>query len=106
MCQITENSETIKCDCKQLCCKMQNESLRLAISGLKSYQHSTPAILKTLDAIHNVLEVYSCLPGTCLLKRVEWVHNNIIGGTGALHPCERTAVNMLISELETFLKNS
>lgn len=106
MCQINEKSaETMECKCKQICCKMQNESLRRAIFGLKDNQDNSYAILTTLEAIYNLLSVYSCLPGTCLLKRVQWVYNNIEGGDGLYHS-ERIKVNMLISELEAFLNNS
>jgi hypothetical protein len=107
MCQINENTaETMECKCKQICCKMQNDSLRCAIDGLRNNQHNSNAILETLRAIYNLLLVYSCLPGTCLLKRVQWVYYNVKGNNEGLYADEKIKVNMLISELEAFLSNS
>lgn len=107
MCQINEKTaETMKCKCKQICCKMQNDSLRCAIDGLRNNQHNRNTILITLRAIYNLLEVYSCLPGTCLLKRVQWVYDNVESGNASLYERERIMINMLISELEAFLSNS
>ena len=85
---------------------MQNASLRCAIASLKNYQYNSNTILRILETIENLLTVYSCLPGTCLLKRVQWVYHNIARGTDPLWNDEKVKVNMLISELETFLGNS
>ncbi len=108
MCQSNEKTaETMECKCKQICCEMQNDGLRCAIDGLRNNQFSsTNTILKILEAIYNLLEVYSCLPGTCLLKRVKWVHDNIREGHGGLYDNEKIKVNMLIAELKAFLSNS
>ena len=107
MCQINEKpTETMECKCKQICCKMQNDSLRCAIDGLRNNQYNSNTILGTLEATYNLLAVYSCLPGTCLLKRVQWVYNNVLSGNEELYQSERIKVNMLISELEAFLSNS
>lgn len=106
MCQINEKpAETIECKCKQICCKMQNDSLRCAIDGLRN-NHGSDTILRILESTYNLLAVYSCLPGTCLLKRVEWVYNNVKSVHTVLCTGERIKVNMLISELEAFLSNS
>ena len=107
MCQINEKpAKTMECKCKQICCKMQNDSLRCAINGLRNHQNNSNTILRILEAICNLLTVYSCLPGTCLLERVRWVHRNILTGSTGLYDGERIKVNMLISELEAFLGNS
>ena len=107
MCQISEKpAETMECKCKQICCKMQNDSLRCAIAALRHNQHNSNTILRTLEATYNLLAVYSCLPGTCLLKRVQWVCNNVTKGNAQLYASEKIKVNMLISELEAFLSNS
>ena len=107
MCQSNKKpAKTVECDCKQICCKMQNDSLRFAIDGLKNNQDNNVTISKILEAIYNLLTVYSCLPGTCLLQRVQRVRNTIESyGTG-LYESEKIKVNMLISELEAFLSNS
>lgn len=104
MCQI--NEKNMECKCEQICCKMRNDSLRCAINDLKKNQDDSNTILNILEAISNVIAVYSCLPGTCLLKRVQWVQNNVISGRTSLYESEKTKVNMLISELEAFLSNS
>lgn len=107
MCQVNKMvSETMQCKCKQLCCKMQNNSLRCAIDILKCYQDDTKTIKKTLKSIANLLEVYSCLPSTCLVSRVKWVDQKIDSGSGPLYSYERIMVDMLIEELETFLSNN
>lgn len=97
--------KNMECKCKQICCKMQNQGLRCAINTLRARQNNTKTILGTLEAIYNSLSVYSCLPGTCLLKRVKWVYNNIQGGNGPLYTSEETKVDMLIKELEVFVDN-
>lgn len=107
MCQVNEKTTEIKeCKCKEICCKMQRKSLRSAIRGLKIYQYNSNTVKRTLEAIYNLLEVYSCLPGTCLLERVKWVNDNITGGNGRLYRSEEIKVDMLIEELEAFLDNS
>lgn len=107
MCQIhNKTTDNMKCKCKQICCKMQNESLRCAIDALKTRQDSTRVILNTLQAISNLLEVYSCIPCTRLLERVNWVYRNIEYGNGTLYASEKIMVNMLISELKAFLGDS
>lgn len=107
MCKINENStEIVECESKQICCKMQTSSIRRAVRALRLNQGDTYAILKTLKSIYNLLEVYSCLPATCLLERVTWVYQNIVSDDLRLNKGERIMVNMLISELETFLNNS
>ena len=107
MCQINEKTaETMECKCKQICCKMQNDSLRIAIDGLRNNQNNSNTILRTLEATYNLLAVYSCLPGTCLLERVQWVHQTVTSGNAGLYESEKIKVNMLISELEAFLSNS
>ena len=107
MCKVNEKTaETMECKCNQICCKMQNESLRYAINCLINKQYDTKAILGTLEATYNLLSVYSCLPGTCLLERVEWVYQKIIPGYSPLNEDEKIMVNMLISELRAFLNNS
>lgn len=63
-------------------------------------------ILWTLEAISNLLGVYSCLPCNCLLKRVTWVYDSITSGNGELYLSEKTNVDMLVTELEAFLGNS
>ena len=105
-CQSNENPGNIECKCKQICCKMQNDGLRKAIDGLKNYQFNSNTILDILSAIYNLLKVYSCMPGTCLLKRVQWVYDNVTSGNASLYDSEKIKVNMLIAELEAFLGNS
>lgn len=107
MCEINEKpAETMECKCKQICYKMQNDSLRCAISGLKNNQNNSNTILRTLEAICNLLEVYSCLPDMCLIKRVQWVYKHVERGNAQLYESEKIKVNMLISELEAFLNSS
>lgn len=101
MCKI--NKDKCECNAKEICCKMQKDSLRTAISSLQQNQNCSNTILRVLEATYNVLEVYNCLPGTCLLKRVQWVYDNITPGTGSLYTGEKTKLNMLIAELEAFL---
>lgn len=95
-----------ECKCKQICSKLQNASLRYAIETLKSNKENVDTIKKTLKAIYELLEVYSCLPGTCLLKRVEMTNEGIKGNIVGLYDSEKIKLEMLIIELETFLSNS
>ncbi len=105
MCQINEEStETMECKCKQICCKMQYSGLNDAIDHLNCSMSDN--ILKVLDAICNSLEVYSCLPGTCLLERAKWVRDNIACYKHSLNTGEMYIVNMLIKELKAFLNNN
>ena len=104
MCDINEEKlEICECNAKEICCKMQKESLRRAIASLKANQYCSNTILAVLSATYNTLAVYKCLPGSCLLERVKWVYDNITPGNAGLYTSESTKVDMLIAELESFL---
>lgn len=103
MCGVNENN--CKCNAKEICCKMQKDSLRVAILGLKSNQDCRNTIRRILDATYSVLDVYKCLPGSCLLDRVHWVYKNIGTGCDRLYKSEQVKVNMLIAELDAFLNS-
>lgn len=99
-----KEKDMCECNAKELCCKMQKESLRTAISKLKN--NSDPGnVLRILRAISNVFEVYDCLPNTCLLQRTKWVYDNISISNKYLCTGEKIFVEMLINEIETFLDN-
>ena len=104
MCDINEEKlEICECNAKEICCKMQKESLRRAIESLKANKNCSNTILAVLSATYNTLAVYKCLPGSCLLKRVKWVYDNITPGNVRLYTSASTKVDMLIAELEAFL---
>lgn len=105
-----DNEKNVEeCKCKQICSKMskmQNDSLRYAIDFLKNNQNNSYAIKKTLKSICKLLEVYSCLPCTCLLTRVKYTNKKIEASSGGLFKSEKIILEMLIIELEAFLSNS
>ena len=106
MCDIQkEELEICNCNTKEICCKMQEESLRNAIAGLKANKNSSNTIRAVLSATYNTLTVYKCMPGSCLLDRVKWVRDNITS-TWSLCTSESIQVDMLIAELEAFVENS
>lgn len=96
--------EKDKCECKgkELCCKMQNEALRIAIDDLKLESYRCDA-LESLENIYNILSTYKCLPGKCLIKRIKWVHDNIPNRMEELFLGEEKMLKTLIKEIETFL---
>ena len=91
-------------------CKMLKESLRIAINALKRNINSrhcfNTIIINILESLCNLLQVYSCLPASCLLERVEWVINeisaNIYSSFSTLSTVEILKVKMHIAELEAF----
>ena len=98
-----EKLEIFECNAKEICCEMQKESLRRAIASLKENQDCSNTILAVLSAIYNTLSVYKCPPGSCLLKRVGWVYNQITPSLYRLYADESTKVDMLVAELEAFV---
>ncbi len=106
MSKTNQHEETMECNCKQLCIKMRNDSLRIAVSALKANTNNSNTILKILAGIRNSLKVYHCLPCSCLLQRIDYVCKNISIGAARLYPSEEAYVDMLISELNAFLNSN
>lgn len=106
MCKCKEGN-TMECKCnKELCCKMQKKSLQYAISSLKNNEHDRFETQRILKAIHSLLTVYSCLPGICLLKRIEEVQEHMDIYINSLYEYEKLERDMLIIELEIFLDST
>ncbi len=103
---LKNNNHKYECNTDKICCKMQKDSLRTAISGLKRGDIlAGNAILNILAEIKNILVVYDCPPGNCLSARVEWAYNHIRQGTCCISTGEELRLKMLIAELEAFLNN-
>lgn len=99
------DDKKFECECneKKFCCKMQKNTLKIAIYQLKIKQYSTNVILGVLKSLDNLLSVYECQPCCCLQKEVERVSKNIKKRNGPLYKSEKVEINMLIAELEAFL---
>lgn len=97
------------CNGEKLCYEMAKQGLQKGINGLKENQHCTRSIILILESIMNLLSEYECAPCSCLFNRVNYVHKHIapVSNTDVpLYPVEKTMVDMLISELSTFVSNT
>ncbi len=83
-------------------------SLKVAISDLQSADFEFTAY-DILRSINNVLFSYCFFSSILLRMRINWVKMNIkddiSGGPVPLTPADRTMINTIIVELETFSNN-
>ena len=114
MCEANKNESTeYHCNAKEICCKMQKDSLQLAIQNLKKIKNRDLAE-SILCSISDVLKAYKCLPCSCLLERIDKLLIKLIDAgireygklpSYDLSSGEIVNIKMLISELENFLNS-
>jgi len=98
-----DNNYTMcKCNEKEVCCKMQKGSLRIAVESLKKCEY-TITVEAVLDAMCNLLSFYKCVPSSYLIERVRWLKKEISKRNDSLNLENKIQINMLIAELEAFL---
>ena len=94
----------MSCVCR--CEEIVTEALRYSVKILKSKQNCTFVIKKTLKTVGNMLENYGCCSQCCLgclERRIRWVDANISMGYTPLYEDEVVMVDMIITEIESFL---
>ena len=94
------------CDEASLCCKMQTASIEAGLISIKNNIDSREVILDVLDSITESLYTYNCRPRSSLRTRIFWVVNQIRPKGGTLSIGERARLDMIITELEAFIKAS
>ena len=103
-----EDTGGIMCNCeescKEKCCKIRNDSLKMALEELETHKENLPRIIAIIESISSVLEAYECFNRSCLCHRVQWVCCNLQNLSDETYTEDHSIkLDMLISEIKSFI---